>query len=148
MADERARVLRGVVAVLGVLALAVQLVVLPRTAAAAAARYPEVAHLEAPYLLATVLAVLALEIALVAAWMAAPGASAGAARWIDVGAVGLVVSALLLVLVLAHAGFVENVGGPPVPIGIVLLLGLAAAVPPLRRAALAHLAGTGASARA
>lgn len=148
MADAQVRVVRGFLVVLALMAVAVQVVALPRTAAAAAERYPEVAHLEAPYLLVTVLAVLALEIALVAAWVAAPGTSPGALRWIDVGAVALVVSALLLVLALWHAGFVENVGGPPVPMGIVLLLGLAAAVPPLRRAARAHLAGTAASVRA
>lgn len=134
MTREHVAVARGTVAGLAVMALLAQVWVVPRAAAEAAVRWPEVAHLEVPYLVAVVGAILAFEVALVAAWMllgirterlTAPGgtdARRRARRRAHVMTVSLVAAAVILAGVLAHAAFVENVGGPPSFLGLIVCL--------------------------
>lgn len=133
------RVLRGCVAASAVGAVVVQLVV-PQVASSYATRFPEVAHLERPYLLASVAAIGAVEVALLAAWrlLSAAGAGTGltgrARRWADVMAAALCGSVLLLAGVCTHAGFVEQVGGPPMALGLLSSPALVLGARILRRA--------------
>ncbi|WP_298805413.1 DUF2975 domain-containing protein [uncultured Pseudokineococcus sp.] len=139
MTREHLGVLRAGLATAAVAVLVLQVVVLPRTAADSAARFPEVAHLERPYLLVAVLALGAVELALLATWrlVAAAegrrGATTGARRWADVMAAALVVAVALVAGVGAHAGGVEHVGGPPAGLAVVASPGLLVGVVVLRR---------------
>ncbi|GAA2031061.1 DUF2975 domain-containing protein [Pseudokineococcus marinus] len=145
MTQEHLGVLRGGLATAAVAVVVLQVVVLPRTAADSAARFSEVAHLERPYLLVAVLALGAVELALLAAWrvLAAVEASGapttGARRWADVMAAALVVAVALVAGVGAHAGGVEHVGGPAAGLVVVASPGLLVGVVLLRRWALAVL---------
>lgn len=135
------RFLRAWVAALAAGAVVVQAVVLPQVASSSAARYPEVAHLERPYLVASVAAVGAVEVALLAAWRLLSAAETGggltgrARRWADVLAAALCGAVLLLAGVCAHAGFVEQVGGPPMALGLIASPVLVLGAVVLRRAA-------------
>lgn len=112
------------------MALLAQFVVVPRVAAGYANTYPEVAHLERPYLLAIVVALGGLEVALLAAWKIVSAAKRGEAlttrskRWANVMAASVVLMAVLFAGVCAHAGFVESVGGPAMGFGLFVSLAL------------------------
>lgn len=122
--------LRSWIGALALAALLAQLVVVPRVAAANARAYPEVAHLERPYVLAIVVALGGFEVALLAAWQIVSAAKRGQAltsrskRWANVMAASLGLMAVLFAGVFAHAGFVESVGGPPMGFGLLVSLAL------------------------
>ncbi|MEJ5867979.1 DUF2975 domain-containing protein [Pseudokineococcus sp. 5B2Z-1] len=145
MSRERLGVLRGGLVAGAVAAVLLQLVVLPRAAAGSAARFPEVAHLERPYLLVAVLALGAVELALLAAWRlvaaaeSREGPTPRARRWADVMAAALVAAVALVAGVGAHAGVVEHVGGPPAGLVVVASPGLLVGVVVLRRRVLGVL---------
>ncbi|MGJ9372091.1 hypothetical protein [Nesterenkonia sp. CF4.4] len=123
-------------------ALIAQLIVVPRTAAGLAEKYPQVAHLESPYLVAVTVALVGFEAALLAGWMLVTGtcaesASVGRVRWWANGmTASLGVTALVLAGVFLHAGWVENVGGPPMLFGLVACLAVLPVALMLRRWAL------------
>lgn len=126
------RILIGALAIGSLLA---QLVVVPQVAANAAERYPEVAHLEIPYVAAVVVAIGFFEIALLAAWRLVATArkqeavSTGASqRWLNLMAVSLCLMALLFAGTCMHAGSVENIGGPAMLFGLLASLALISGV--------------------
>ncbi|NJC20931.1 hypothetical protein BJ994_000007 [Arthrobacter pigmenti] len=131
------RVLIGVCAIGALLA---QVVVVPQVAADYADRYPEVAHLELPYLVAVVVAIGGFEVALLAAWRllaAAKDVSVGRSkRWINLMAASLCFTALVLAGVCVHAGSVENIGGPAMLFGVLASVAIIAGVIALRSRAL------------
>jgi len=145
MTRQHAALLRVVVAALAAGAVLAQLVVVPAVAAACADRYPEVAHLELPYLVACVAAIGGFEVALLAAWQLVSAAEGGGGltrrsrRWADGMAASLGVMAVLLAGVCAHAVFVAHVGGPPVGFGLLASLALVAGAVVLRNEAIGLL---------
>ncbi|EXF23898.1 hypothetical protein BG28_09635 [Nesterenkonia sp. AN1] len=126
-------------------ALIAQLIVVPRIAAGLAEQHPQVAHLESPYLIAVTVALVGFEVALVAGWMLVTGAvaenaSAGRVRWWANGmTASLGFMAVLLAGVFIHAGWVENVGGPPMLFGLLACLAVLPVALILRRWALRSL---------
>lgn len=121
----------GIRIALGALALGAliaQLLVVPLVAASLADKYPQVAHLESPYLAAVTMAILGFEAALLACWVLVTRAVAENAsarrvrRWANGMTVSLCFMALLLAGVFFHAGWEENVGGPPMLFGLLACL--------------------------
>ncbi|GAB3548458.1 hypothetical protein GCM10027404_12380 [Arthrobacter tumbae] len=135
------RVLIGALAAGSLLA---QFVLVPQVASDAAERYPEVAHLEIPYLTAVVAALGFFEVALLAAWRLLAvtnsavagkerlGLTGGSKRWIDVMTASLCSTALIFAGICVHAGSVENIGGPAMLFGLLASLSLTVAVVVLR----------------
>lgn len=107
-------------------AVALQAVVIPVAAAGFATRYPEVAHLQAPYVTGLVIAVVGFQLALVAAWKVATdlaseqSSAQKRSRWSAIAVLALCLMALAAACVFAHASFVALVGGPPVMLGLLL----------------------------
>ncbi|WP_028278394.1 DUF2975 domain-containing protein [Arthrobacter sp. H5] len=130
--------LRIVLGALVPAALLLQFVVVPRTAASYAEAYPEVAYLEAPYLIAAVVTIGGFEVALLAAWQLLSAAEEGKAsthrsqRWANVMTASLCFMALLSAGVCVHAGSVENIGGPAMLFGLLASLALVAVALGLR----------------
>ncbi|MEJ5946639.1 hypothetical protein WDZ17_15175 [Pseudokineococcus basanitobsidens] len=125
-------------------ALTAQLVV-PQVAAGYAARYPEVAGLERPYVVAVVVATAAVEVALVAAWQllgrdGEPGSPRRGRRRVEVVAGSLCLTAGVLAAVCVHAGAVAHVGGPAAGAGLLACLALVVAAVGARRRGLAVVA--------
>ncbi|GAA1159600.1 hypothetical protein GCM10009673_11850 [Nesterenkonia sandarakina] len=140
-------------------ALIAQLILVPALAASLAEDYPQVAHLQVPYLVAVTVAIGGFEVAVVAAWrllvaaavdtVAAPAAPAAAAdtvataaewpttdrvhRWANIMAVSLGVMAVALAGVFLHAGWVENIGGPPMLFGLLASMAVLLTSPVLSR---------------
>ena len=123
------------------MAVLTQVWVVPRAGAAAAARYPEVAYLERPYVAAVVVAILGFEVALLAAWKLLPSETAGEAPtsaakgWATALAGSLWFMAAVIAGVCVHAGFVELVGGPLTVLGILVCLAVVPVGVVLRREA-------------
>lgn len=122
---------------LGALALGsvlTQIIFIPFGAAGFAASYPQVAYLETPYVIAFVIAIVGFEVALIAGWFLLTAVGRGTQtvarvkRDANVIAAGLWFMLLVSGGVFAHAGFVENVGGPPVLFGLLFCLALLPAV--------------------
>jgi len=145
MTRQRTTLLRVVVGALAAGSLLAQLVVVPRVASDLADRYPEVANLERPYVIAVVAAIGAFQVALLAAWQL-PAAAAGGAgatrrstRRVDVLAFSLCAMALVLAGICVHAGFVAHVGGPATGFGLLASLALAAGAVAARKQVLVVL---------
>lgn len=141
----------GIRITLGALALGAliaQLLVVPFVAAGLAEEYPQVAHLESPYLAAVTVAILGFEAALLACWMLVTGAVAESAsarrvrRWANGMTASLGFMAVLLGGVFVHAGWVENVGGPPMLFGLLACLAVLPGAWMLRGSALRCLPTT------
>ncbi|MCQ1947233.1 MULTISPECIES: DUF2975 domain-containing protein [unclassified Arthrobacter] len=130
MTRQEALPLRCAVVAFAVAALLTQLVVVPRMAARSAAAYPEVADLASSYITVIGVAVAAFELALLAAWQLVSAAAADrsvtrrSTGWANIMAVSLGVMAVLFAGVFAHAGFIENIGGPAILFGLVVFLAL------------------------
>ncbi|WP_323959369.1 hypothetical protein GC088_12655 [Arthrobacter sp. JZ12] len=130
-----ARILLGALAVGAVLA---QAVIVPQLASDYAERFPEVAHLEAPYVLAVVVALAFFEVALLAAWqlLAAEGGEREPVRkakpWTNIGMACLCLMALIFAGICVHAGSVAKVGGPAMLFGLVTSVAFIATVLALR----------------
>jgi cytochrome bd-type quinol oxidase subunit 2 len=126
---------------LGLLALLAQTVAVPRAAAASAAAYPQVAHLERPYVIGVVVAILGFESALLSAWMLLSTAKTGeestsrVRRWANLLAASLWFMAAVIAGVCVHAAFVARVGGPPTMLGLLLCLAVVPGAVALRRRA-------------
>ena len=138
MTRQEATPLRFFLGLFALIALAAQLVVVPRTAAHYAARYPEVAHLEHLYGTALVLALVCLEVALLAAWLMVPVSAAGGAGagrpdlWNTVLTTSLGLMAVILAGICFHAGSVENICGPAMFLGLLASIALVPATFVLR----------------
>lgn len=131
MAREQIPFLRVALGVLALGAVLAQFLFVPLVAAAYAAKYPELADLAQPYVVALVVAIAGFEAALVSAWQIVTLASsesdraATKAQWAGILSVSLCFMALLFIGVFAHAGLVANVGGPPVLMGLMMSLAVA-----------------------
>lgn len=125
MTKQEASIPHFFLGLFGLVILAVQLVVLPRTAASNAREYPELAYLEPLYVTALVIALIGLEVALLAAWQLVSAtrvdktAGSHPGLWSNVMVVSLSLMAMIFAGVCLHAGWVVNVGGPAVLFGIV-----------------------------
>lgn len=127
------------VLVIGIaLTLVAQVVAVPLAASSLAQSFPSVSHLQVPYAVALIAALLGIQVALVAGWLMlgldGDGAfSSGRVRTgTTVALAGLVVAVLTVSAVLVHAGAVENVGGPMVLFGLIACAGILCAAVPLR----------------
>lgn len=135
-----ARVLLGVLAIGAVLA---QAVIVPQLASDYAERFPEVAQLEAPYVLAVVVALAFFEVALLAAWQLLAAEEGGrvlvrkAKPWMNIGMACLCLMALIFAGICVHAGSVAQVGGPAMFFGLVASVSFIAAMLALRSKAFA-----------
>lgn len=118
------------IGILMALALMTQFIVIPQTASSYASRYPEVAHLEMPYAVATIFAIVVFELALVSAWksISAIARDASGRRWINASTAALCSMLLIVAGICVHAVAIANVGGPLMLFGLVLscALGIAA----------------------
>lgn len=109
-------------------AVLAQTAIIPVLAAQEAARWPEVAHLAAPYATLVISAIACAEVALVALWMLLSMVSRGAIfterafRWVDVIIYAALAATVLTIAAPAHLLGAVGVGGP----GVVLVLGTAA----------------------
>ncbi|MCC9204532.1 DUF2975 domain-containing protein [Arthrobacter sp. zg-Y769] len=145
MTRQEALPLRCALVTFALAALVVQFVVVPRIAARAADAYPEVADLASPYVTVIGVAVAAFELALLAAWqlVSAAAADRSAQRrstgWANIMAVSLGAMAVLFAGVFAHAGSVENIGGPAMLFGLLLFLALIPVAVALRNGVLGWL---------
>lgn len=105
----------------------------PVFAAETAGQFPEVAHLAAPYAVAGILALAALQAGLVVIWrllaFVAEGMvfSPGALKWVNALMGCLAVATAIPAVTLCHLLFVAGLGGPGVALalGAVLLGGIA-----------------------
>ncbi|GAA1106566.1 hypothetical protein GCM10009650_07180 [Nesterenkonia jeotgali] len=145
-------------------ALIAQLILVPALAASLAADYPQVAHLQMPYLAAVTVAIGGFEVAVVAAWRlltvaavdtdAAPAAVADTVataaerpttdrvrRWANIMTVSLGVMAVISAGVFLHAGWVGNIGGPPMLFGLLASMAVLLTAPVLRRGGLRSFGG-------
>lgn len=95
-------------------ALFVQMYLLPHTAFETARLFPEVEHLASPYLIGLELAVVGLEVALVAGWFLADTERGSAARrlWANLASTGLAIMLVLVAAVCGHASVILRIGGP------------------------------------
>jgi hypothetical protein len=124
-------VLRGVIILLVTGSLVVQ-VLLPGVAAEIGDRYHEVTHLAVPYAVLAILAVVCVQVALVAVWRLLVLVEGGtiftrdALRPVDVIIGCGAVATLLTIGVMLHLGLVVRLGGPG--IGLVLAAGSALGV--------------------
>lgn len=137
-------------------ALIAQLILVPALAASLAEDYPQVAHLQMPYLVAVTVAIGGFEVTVVAAWrllvaaavdtVAAPAAAADTVataaewpttdrvrRWANVMTVSLGVMAVISAGVFLHAGWVEEIGGPPMLFGLLASMAVLLTAPVLSR---------------
>ena len=127
----------------------IQFLVVPRLAAGYAQAYPEAAHLASGYVTALVIALACFEAGLLAAWwfvstLVTDAVDAGAVigrskRWVNVMAVSVMSTAVILAGVCANAGFVENIGGPGMLFGLLVFLALIPAAFALRSGILGWL---------
>lgn len=92
---------RAAIIALGLVAVWMQVSVIPAAAVRYAAAAPEIAHLQIPYSAAAIAVILGVQLALVAAWQVLSAAAVHTTdvthmtRWIRRGAQALMVSALL-----------------------------------------------------
>lgn len=130
MTRQEALPLRFFLGLWAAAALLVQVVVIPRAGSGVAGAYPEVAHLAPPTVAVLIIAVVGLELAIVAAWRlvaiaVAGGTSTGRARrWADVMAASLTGMAVLGAGACAYMGFVASIGGPARLFGLLASLAL------------------------
>ena len=130
-----ARVLLGALAIGAILA---QIVIVPQVASDYAERFPEVAHLVAPYVLAVVIALAFFEVALLAAWQILVAEEGGrvlvrkAKPWMNIGVACLCLMALIFAGICVHAGSVAKVGGPAMLFALLTSVAFIAAVLALR----------------
>ncbi|MDM7989484.1 DUF2975 domain-containing protein [Arthrobacter sp. zg-Y877] len=130
MTRQEALPLRCAVVAFALTAVLLQVVAVPRLAAGAADAYPEVAYLASPYVTVIGAAVVAFEVALLAAWQLVSAsvvnrsAARGSTGWANTAAVSLGVMAVLCAGVFAHAGFIEHIGGPAMLFGLLIFLAL------------------------
>lgn len=132
ISSDQALILRAGIIAVALAAVLTQFVAAPLTASGYADEYPELAYLELPYVLTLGIAFIGMAVALLAAWQLVSIASRsrqGANRWtasLTTMTVSLCWTALVFAGLCVHAGFVVNVGGPPVLMGIVASLGVVA----------------------
>ncbi len=106
MTKQEALPLRFFLGLAALAALLAQLVIIPWAGASYASTYPEVAYLASPTITALVIAVVGLEMTLVAAWQLVSAAVAGRAltnrstRWANI-----MTASLLLMAVLSRGRF-------------------------------------------
>lgn len=130
MLSQQILIFRIAIAGLIVAALMGQIVVFPRVAADYASRYPEVAHLETPYLTAVVLGLVVLQVAAFAGWfmLSAMRETGHHGNWVpacaNVMTGSLVTMAAIFAGIFIHASVVENVGGPPMLFGVLAAVAL------------------------
>ncbi|GAA1347668.1 DUF2975 domain-containing protein [Arthrobacter roseus] len=111
-------------------ALLIQLVVIPSAGASYASAYPEVAYLALPTVMALVVAVVGVEMAVVAAWQLVSAAVAGrtrtnqSTRWTNILTASVIFMAVLLAGVFAYIGSIASVGGPAMLFGLLASLTL------------------------
>lgn len=141
MNSQQVLPLRIATCVLALGALDAQIFVIPRAASSYADEYPEVAHLAAPYAAACIVAVVGIQMALLAGWKILSIAkreesfTGSVLGWVNVMAASLVFTAAVLVGVFAHASFVENIGGPAMLFGLLASVALGTGAVAARRAA-------------
>lgn len=122
---------RAMLALVAVVTIVVQAVAVPAVAASMAQSFPEVAHLQMPYTLGLILALVGVQVGVVAGWwmlrLDADGEfrAARVHTGSSVALGGLVFAVLMVGAVLVHAGGVAQIGGPAVIFG---LLGCATAL--------------------
>lgn len=139
MTQQEASVPRFFIGLSALGILAVQLVILPRTAAGYAREYPEVAYLEPLYVTALVIALIGLEVALLAAWQLVSATRVDKASgsrpglWSNVVAASLSFMAVIFAGVCLHAGWMVGIGGPAVLFGIVGSIAVVVSAFALRR---------------
>ena len=132
-------VFRIAIGALALGSLLIQLVVIPRVAADYAATYPEVAYLEIPYVIAFVTAFGGLQVSSLAACQLLSTAirdESRSTRWVSIMTFSLGFMAVLFAGVFAHAGFIANVGGPPMMFGLLASLAVVPSAVVLRNKAL------------
>lgn len=107
-----------------------------------------------PYLAAVTVEIGGFEVVVVAAWrlLAAVAVDTAATaaewpttnrvrRWANVTTVSLGVTAVILAGGFVHAGWVENIGGPPMLFGLLTSLAVLLTAPVLRRGAMLYAGG-------
>lgn len=120
--------------VAGVLGALLVQVLVPIQADLMGREFPEVAHLVVPYSVAAILAIVCVQLALVAVWrllfMVASGRilSAGALAWVDAIVVSAAVWTGLSAAVFVHLIFIVQVGGPGAFLGLAACVVVGAAV--------------------
>lgn len=141
MNSQQVLPLRIAICALALGAVAAQIFLIPLSASSYAEAYPEVAHLAAPYAAACIVAVVGIEMALLAGWKILSIAklegsfTSSVLGWVNVMAAGLVFTAAVLVGVFAHASFVANIGGPAILFGLLASIAFGAGAVVARRAA-------------
>ncbi|WP_146361769.1 DUF2975 domain-containing protein [Arthrobacter yangruifuii] len=130
MTRQEALPLRCALVAFALATLLVQFVLVPQAAVRSADAYPEVAYLAAPYVTVIGAALAAFEATLLAAWQLVSASVAnrsGTRRstgWANIATVSLGITAVLCAGVFAHAGFIENIGGPAMLFGLLIFLAL------------------------
>lgn len=146
MARQHVARIRIVIGALALAAILAQLLVVRQVASGYAERYPEVAYLELPYVVAVLVAIGGFEVTLLAAWLllsdqGAEGRLSGRSKeYINVMAASLCFAALVLAGICLHAGSVENIGGPAVLCGLIVCTAFIAVVVASRSKAFDFLA--------
>ncbi|WP_165314269.1 DUF2975 domain-containing protein [Agromyces protaetiae] len=109
-------------------AILLQFWIVPSLAAESAARYPEVAWLATPYVVAVGIGLGFFELSLFAVWRAiSTGGREGRAvkraeRWLDLATLAIISMAVVFSGVFVHAGSVAKVGGPPMLFGLLCMI--------------------------
>lgn len=108
----------------------------PVLAGELSAPYPEVAHLVVPYSVAAILAIVCVQVALVAVWRLLSMVSGdqifdvASLKWVDTITASAAVATVLSAAVWVHLALVEQVGGPGMVLGLTacVLVGTALAL--------------------
>ncbi len=130
MTKQEALPIRFFLGLAALAALLIQLVVIPSAGASLASVYPQVAYLALPTAIALVVAVVGVEMTLVAAWQLVSAAVTGRAltsrstRWANIMTASLIFMAVLLAGVFVYIGSVAGVGGPAMLFGLLASLTL------------------------
>lgn len=137
--------LRIVIGILALGALMAQLFVIPLTAVSYASVYPEAASLAIPYMVAFIVAVVGVELALLAGWKILAIAkqegslTSSAMGRIEFITASLVCTAVVMVGIFAHACFFTTLGSPATLFGLLVSLGLGAGALIFRKSVKRHL---------
>ncbi|WP_258934345.1 DUF2975 domain-containing protein [Nesterenkonia pannonica] len=115
--------LRAAVGLLLLGSLMVQAAI-PINAQSAGEMFPEIAPLTVPYAILAIVAIIGVQIGLVATWRLASMVSkdrifdASALKWVDIIIAALSASTALAAAVFVHLIFIVQVGGPPALLGL------------------------------
>ena len=137
--------LRIVIGLLALGALTAQIFVIPSTAMSYASAFPEAVYLAIPYAVAFIVAVVGVELALLAGWKTLSIAkqqgslTSSAMGQIEFITASLVFTALVMLGTFAHACFFTTLGSPATLFGLLVSLGFGAGALIFRQSVKRHL---------